>query len=327
MAKASSKGLGAQAAGKHTAAKRPGHKLRVASAAVQSGFRRYPSELISVMRKAESHVPDGAEFVRQWEEAVDDRRASVLAWMGHCTVLLKVGGITVLTDPVLSHRIGPRLGRKTFGLKRLGPCPVSPADLPPIDVIALSHPHFDHLDKPTLRALVRDRTVVVTARNTRRLIPRGFGHVVELDWGQHCVIKGLDFTAMQPAHWGARTAWDRHRGYNSYMMSADGKRVLFAGDTAHTEAFAGVGPVDVAIFGIGAYEPWVHAHATPEQVWSMFSDMPGRALLPVHHSTFKLSEEPLGEPMQRLLAAAGESQNRVIEPVPGRVVRVQEAHE
>lgn len=322
MAKASSKGVGTRGAGKHQPSKRAGHKLRVASAAVQSGFRRYPREIISVMRKAESHVPDGAEFVREWDEASEDRKASVVSWLGHCTVLLRVGGMTVLTDPVLSHRIGPRVCKTTFGLKRLGPCPVSAGDLPPIDVIAVSHPHFDHLDKPTLRELVHDRTVVVTARNTKRLIPRGFGHVVELDWGQHCVIKNVDFTAMRPAHWGARTAWDRHRGYNSYVMATDGKRVLFAGDTAQTEAFAGVGPVDLAIFGIGAYEPWVHAHATPEQVWSMYSGMPGRALLPVHHSTFKMSEEPHGEPMQRLLAAAGAQHGEVIRAEPGEVVKV-----
>lgn len=322
MAKPSSKGMGGPSAETDPTRKRPGHKLRLASAAVKSGFKRYPRELIRSMRPASGGVPSGADFIRVWEEAAGGSVAPIVSWLGHCTVLLKIGGLTVLTDPVLSHRIGPRLGKLTMGLNRLQPPPVSPAELPPIDIIALSHPHFDHLDKPTLRALVSERTAVVTARKTRRLIPRGFGHVVELDWDQRCIIRGVEFSALRPAHWGARTAWDRHRGYNSYVISADGQRVFFAGDTAHTEAFAGAGPVDLAIFGIGAYHPWIHAHATPEEVWSMFTAMAGGTLLPVHHSTFRLSEEPHGEPMERLMAAAGEAGSRVIRAAPGRVVVV-----
>lgn len=322
MAKSASKGVGKGPAGQTAPPKRRGHKLRLASAALKSGLKRYPREIIQTMRKHDGHVPDSAEFVRAWEGAAGGSVTPVVSWLGHCTVLLRIGGLTVLTDPVLSHRIGPRLGRMTVGLKRLEPAPVSAADLPPIDIIALSHPHFDHLDKPTLRALVSDRTAVITARKTKRLIPRGFGQVVELDWDERCIIRGVEFSAMRPAHWGARTAWDRHRGYNSYVISADGARVLFAGDTAHTEAFAGVGPVDLAIFGIGSYEPWVHAHATPEQVWSMFTAMQGRALLPVHHSTFKMSEEPRSEPMERLLAAAAGAGDRVIRAAMGQVLVV-----
>src|SRR5262249_45827855 len=159
---------------------------------------------------------------------------------------------------------------------------------------------FDHLDRPTLRALASRRTTVITSRNTSRLIPRGFGRVHELDWGEDRTVEGISFKALRPAHWGARTMWDRHRGYNSYLIDAAGARLVLAGATAPPRGFGGLGRGDLAIFGMGAYEPWIHAHANPEQVWSMFSDVEGKLLLPVHHSTFKLSEEPPDEPMHRL---------------------------
>lgn len=189
---------------------------------------------------------------------------------------------------------------------------------PPIDVILISHAHFDHLDRPTLRRLISSRTTVITARNTARLIPPGFGSVIEVDWGEQIGHRGVTFSAIRPEHWGARAAWDRHRGYNAYLMSTSRQRVLFAGDTAATEAFRDLEP-DLAIFGIGAYSPWRHMHATPEEVWDMFTASRARWLMPVHHSTFELSDEHFDEPMQRLLAAAGQEETRVVARSPGEV--------
>src|SRR6185369_8558322 len=188
--------------------------------------------------------------------------------------------------------------------------------LPPIDVVMLSHAHFDHLDRPSLKRLAAGPAkgaTVVTAQFTRKLVPPGFGDVLELPWRQvlrlgkpGCGEGEVVVQAMQPEHWGARTAVDRHRRFNSYLLEAPGGRVLFAGDTAHTHAFDVLGPtgVDLAVFGIGAYDPWEHAHATPEQVWSMYTRLSGGsprgALLPMHHSTFVLGREPLHEPIERL---------------------------
>ncbi|CAG0955750.1 hypothetical protein PHYC_00454 [Phycisphaerales bacterium] len=240
------------------------------------------------------------------------------AWLGHATVLLRIGDQWVLTDPVFSHRIGIRLGPLTMGVGRLLP-PFDIGSLPPLDLILISHAHFDHLDKPTLKRLVSPATRVVTAENTRRLIPRGFGDVKELAWDDTVEIGPLALRAFRPAHWGARTAWDKHRGFNSYILESKNgdapKRVLFAGDTAFSHAFGDVGGdkgVDLSVFGIGAYNPWVHAHATPEEVWQMHEMARGRYLLPMHHSTFRLSDEPIGEPLQRLLEAAGSHAPRIV---------------
>ncbi len=247
---------------------------------------------------------------RLWHEA-----DLAVSWIGHASVLLRLGGLTILTDPVWSERIGVRLGQRTIGPERLLRVPSPITTLPPVDLILLSHAHFDHLDRPTLRALATRRTTVITARKTGSLVPSGFGRVVELEPGGEVHCQGACISALVPRHWGARFAWDRHRGVNSYLITLRGQRVVVAGDTADTAAFQHVKPVDLAIMGIGAYEPWVDAHATPEQVWRMVEEMQARWLLPVHHSTFDLSDEPVDEPMRRLLAVGDEG--RVIQKAIG----------
>ncbi len=295
--------------------------LRRAATGSLSGLRRYPRHILASVQPAGrpvqriGHGPDLDHFGRNGLSAL---------WIGHATVLLSIGGVNILTDPVFSHRIGLKIGSRTIGLARLAPPALDIHHLPRIDLILLSHAHFDHLDKPSLRHLASPETTVVTAAHTRRLVPPGFQRVIELGWSEHLSVAGVSLTALRPAHWGARTAYDKHRGYNSYLIQAVGpgsgcERILFAGDTAMTDAFDAVGPVDLAVFGVGGYNPWKHAHANPEQVWSMFSRVRGRLLLPVHHSTFHLSEEPTGEPMQRLLAVAGPDHRRIVCRDPGQV--------
>lgn len=286
----------------------------MALAAARSGLRRYPRHIAASLRTGDA--PASALASRF---AWGDGDALGALWLGHATTLLRVGRLTVLTDPVFSHRIGLALGKRTLGLARRAALP--PLELPPADVILISHAHFDHLDKPTLRRLAHPATTVITARGTGRLIPAGFGRVLELGWDGALEVDGVEVRALRPRHWGARTAWDRHRGYNSYLLEHAGQRVLYAGDTAQTNTFDHLRPT-LAIFGIGAYEPWIHAHATPEQVWSMFTGSGGRYLMPVHHSTFELGDEHPDEPMARLLASAGDHAERIVCRAPGEAWRL-----
>ena len=248
-----------------------------------------------------------------------EEHALAAAWFGHATVLARLGPTNVLVDPVFSDRIGMRVGRRTMGPRRVAEVPIRAEGLPEIDVLLITHAHFDHLDRPTLRRLASKSTAVVTAFRTRRLIPRGFGKVIELRAGQGVTVDGLRISAIRTAHWGARRLIDWRRGYNSYLVESEHGGILFAGDTAVTKAFAGVGPLELAVFGIGHYDPWVRMHATPEQVWRMFQGTGAKWLLPVHHSTFELSDEPLDEPMQRLLKAADGHEEQIIQVAPGEL--------
>jgi L-ascorbate metabolism protein UlaG (beta-lactamase superfamily) len=240
------------------------------------------------------------------------------AWLGHSTVLLNFFGVTILTDPVLFPRIGIRLPFLTIGPKRLTKPALRFHDLPPIDLVLLSHAHFDHIDTRTLHRFER-RTQVVTASRTRDLLRWTRLHeITELRWNEIHRVQGaageLLVRAFRVKHWGARMQYDNYRGYNGYILEREGRRVIFAGDTALTTDFAELRderPFDLAIMGIGAYQPWIRSHCTPEQAIAMADAAGARYLMPVHHQTFKLSFEPFREPIERFCAALQHQPERI----------------
>jgi L-ascorbate metabolism protein UlaG (beta-lactamase superfamily) len=246
-----------------------------------------------------------------------------LAWLGHATVLLNIFGTWVITDPALRSRVGLRLGLGTLGPRRLVQPALRIRELPPLDLVLVSHAHMDHLDRGTLGRLP-PRTHVVTSRGNRDLLER-FEAVHELDWGEETHVGGLTIRAIPARHWGARMLTDHHRGYGGFLIEGHGIRIVFTGDTAYTDTYREIGaeaPTDLAIVPIGAYDPWIDNHASPEQAWAMSRDLRARHVLPVHHSTFRLSREPLDEPVRRFLAAAGEERWRVAATAVGETWRL-----
>jgi L-ascorbate metabolism protein UlaG (beta-lactamase superfamily) len=231
-------------------------------------------------------------------------------WIGHSTVVLSIDGFIVVTDPVFSNRIGIGLGPVTLGLKRLVEPALKIAEVPRPDLILLSHAHFDHFDLPSLRKLEGRATTVITAVNTSDLLRvKRYGAVHELGWGQRMRVGPATVQAFEVNHWGARMRNDTQRSYNGYVIESGRYRVVFGGDTAYTDLFRKVRTAkaaDLAIMPIGAYNPWIRAHCTPEQAVRMADDVGADFILPVHHQTFALSSEPVAEPMERLLGAAGE---------------------
>jgi L-ascorbate metabolism protein UlaG (beta-lactamase superfamily) len=230
-------------------------------------------------------------------------------WLGHSTVLIKVEGTTILTDPVFSDRVGLSFGPLTLGLKRLV-APAAPLSrLPKVDLVVLSHAHMDHFDLPSLRALEGRQTSLVTAAKTSDLLRQGrYGAVRELRWNETASAGAARIRAFEVNHWGARMRTDTYRGYNGYVIEVGRYRILFGGDTAMTSGFRALKssrPFDLAIMPIGAYNPWIHAHCTPEQALQMGNDAGADRFIPVHHQTFQLSREPLLEPIERFYAAAG----------------------
>jgi L-ascorbate metabolism protein UlaG (beta-lactamase superfamily) len=243
------------------------------------------------------------------------------AWIGHATALINFFGINIITDPVLFPRIGIRLPGFTIGPKRLTAPALKFRELPRIDLIVLSHAHFDHFDLRTLHRF-DELTRVITAPNTADLLRwTRLRDITELRWGETKVLniasqmKGdIAISAFQVRHWGARKQRDDYRGYNGYVIDRNGRRILFGGDTAMTNTFAELsqhGPVDLAIMSIGGYNPWIQSHCTPEQAIEMATAAGARFIMPVHHQTFQLSFEPLREPIERFQAALGNTPERI----------------
>lgn len=239
-----------------------------------------------------------------------------VGYVGHATVLLKLAGTYLLTDPTFFDRVGVSIGPLTVGPRRVV-APALPLErLPPPDAVVITHAHFDSLDLPSLEALPKTATLVAPTGCRDLLGDLGFRAYVELDWGEAVTVDGVAIEAVRVNHWGERLPWGRARGYNGYLFRKDGVQVLFASDTTDTREFLrfltqGVA-LELAILGNGAYDPWVRNHANPEQVWQMFVDSGARHLAPVHWDTFRLGREPLGDAMRRLREAAGPEAARIV---------------
>jgi L-ascorbate metabolism protein UlaG (beta-lactamase superfamily) len=265
----------------------------------------------------ESWRPIAPAFAKPVPAEWSDARMT-LAWLGHATVLINFYGVTVLTDPALFPRIGIRLPGFTIGPKRLTAPALTVHELPKIDIVLLSHAHFDHFDLRTLHRF-DNSTKVVTAPRTRDLLRwTRLRDVTELRWGERTSIKtsagNIDVVAFRVKHWGARVQRDECRGYNGYVLEREGRRIVFGGDTAMTDSFAELrekGRIDLAVMSIGCYNPWIRTHCDPEQAVQMASDAGAQFIMPVHHQTFRLSFEPFREPIERFESALRSQPERI----------------
>ena len=247
--------------------------------------------------------------------------------LGHATVLINFYGIWLLTDPALRSHVGVNFAGITIGPRRLVEPALTIKELPPLDGILISHAHMDHCDLGTLKRLPRQTHAVVQQGNAD--LVRRFRQVSELSWGQAIEVDGVKIEAIEVNHWGARRLTDRHRGYGGFLITKNNRAVVFGGDTAYTPAFARLRQklprIDLAILPIGAYDPYIYAHANPEQSWQMSREMNADYILPMHHSTFRLSREPVDEPIKRLLKAAGSERWRVSVSEPGATWCLEES--
>ncbi|MFO1038533.1 MAG: MBL fold metallo-hydrolase [Geminicoccaceae bacterium] len=256
-------------------------------------------------------VPDGHVVPEPEVLAGLARGGDTLTWLGHASFLIRLGGRTILTDPFLTEYASPVEG---FGPRRWAPAPLRPEQLPPIDLLLLSHNHYDHLD---LRALARlpgrERTTVVgPLRLTRYFDPAPFAQVLELDWHQEVPIGPLQVTATPAIHFSKRGLFDRNASlWCGYRVVADGRTVWFAGDTAYGPAFRELGsrydPPDLALVPIGAYAPrelMRAGHCSPEEAIAIGRDVGAARLVAMHWGTIRMTDEPALEPPELFTAAA-----------------------
>ena len=267
------------------------------------------------------HKPDPAGW---------DANRITASWLGHATVLINFYGLNIITDPVLFSRVGANFGLGTLGPLRRQACALQAQELPKIDLVLLSHAHFDHFDTPSLNVLP-GTPQVVSAKNTADLFPgTRLTRAHELSWGQRQTINtdqgDVQVEAFEVKHWGARWRHDTHRGYNGYIVSRGGKKLIFAGDTAYSETFQDLrskGPFELALMPIGAYSPWILNHCNPEQAWKMTLDSGAKHILPIHHFTFRLGRERCTEPLERLQTAMKGETDRLALKEAGETVVLQ----
>jgi L-ascorbate metabolism protein UlaG (beta-lactamase superfamily) len=221
-----------------------------------------------------------------------------IGWVGHSTVLLSFGRMIILTDPNFSKRVV--IARRAVGL------PIEPEEIKDLDLILISHAHYDHLDQTSLKRLPKSAFLVVPQGCLALVSGLGFSKVIEMKWNDVFQTRGMTIEAIQPAHWGKRGPTDdEDRGYNGYILTKNGKSLIFAGDTGYSKVFEEKGKgrdIPAAFFPISAYRPdWFRRnHASPEEALKMFLESGAKFLVPIHWGTFILSHEPLAEPLERL---------------------------
>jgi len=232
-----------------------------------------------------------------------------VTFIGHSSFFLQIGGKNILVDP--------NFARWIFVLKRLRRPGLRLRDLPPIDAVLVSHAHFDHLHRPSLRAIAwftrrksGKRPTIIVPKNVRDLVSDlGYGRIVELDWWQNFQLGGIEVTHTPSQHWGARIVRDVHRGYGGFVLRTAKHSIYHAGDTAYFDGFREIGErlkPQVALLPIGAYHPdsFRRVHTSPEDAVQAFLDLGARWMVPMHYGTFRLSYEPVEEPVLRLKADA-----------------------
>ena len=248
------------------------------------------------------------EVSNEWKNINLHEDDNYIIWIGHSTFLIKKSGIVILTDPVFSDRASPF---KNIGPKRLIPPAIPLNKLPKINFVTVSHNHYDHLDEYSIRQISKHQPNVkflVPLGLRRLLIEWGVADVIELDWWQSVIVKGVTFQPTPVQHWSKRSAFDRNKTlWAGWMTQWEDFSFYFTGDTGYSDDFKEVskrlGRPDLAAIPIGAYEPRAFmksSHINPEEAVAVFKDLGARYAIAIHWGTFKLTLEKMDEPPRRL---------------------------
>lgn len=246
---------------------------------------------------------------------VGGAQAPAVTWVGHATALAQLGGLSLLTDPIFSERASPL---SFAGPRREQPPGIALHELPAIDIVLVSHNHYDHLDLPSCRALAAQPgggpVFVVPLGLAAWFQARGIARIVELDWWQSYRIRGVDVFLVPAQHWSARGLGDRMKTlWGGFAVFAPDCQLFFAGDTGYSRDFVDIrrhfaarqqdGGFDIALIPIGAYEPrWFmsNQHVNVEEALKIHADLGAKRSLGVHWGTFELTDEALDEPPRQL---------------------------
>ena len=249
-------------------------------------------------------------------------------WLGHSTMLIEIDGVRVLTDPVWGPRASPS---RLAGPKRFQPVPVPLHALPPIDVVVVSHDHYDHLDYPTIRELAKTDVPFVTSLGVGAHL-EAWGvrpeRIVELEWWESHALPhaGLTLTAAPSQHFSGRGLHDRNLTlWSSFVIRSERHAVFFSGDTGLTTEYRSIrerlGPFDLVMLEVGAFHPaWGDIHLGPENALKALALLGGGPFLPVHWGTFALAMHPWDQPAETLLELAPKHDVQLVMPRLGEPV-------
>ena len=331
------KSLGSRAAGARL------ERMKASPLWAGEGFRnRHP--ILPGLRDPDAAMPTWSDFLCPSGRGIPSRPLPALnpletwgrrpnsglrvTWLGHSTVLIEIDGVRIITDPVWGPRASPL---RLVGPKRFQPVPVALRAMPPVDLVIVSHDHYDHLDYPTIRALSRSDVPFVTSLGVgAHLESWGIApdRITELDWWEsHDVANsGVRVTAAPSQHFSGRTVKTRNATlWSSFVVRSERHGVFFSGDTGLTSEYSDIrtrlGPFDLVMLEVGAWNAaWGDMHLGPDNALKALALLGGSAFLPVHWATFRLGLHDWDQPAERLLELRPQSAARFIMPRLGEPV-------
>ncbi|SET12104.1 MBL fold metallo-hydrolase [Thorsellia anophelis] len=244
-------------------------------------------------------------FISEWMQPVElNGHQDAVWWLGHASMMLRLDGQIILIDPVLTDRISPV---SFWGPKRLTPAPISIDELPSVDLILISHNHYDHLDKKTITSIfkINPQVKIFAPLGLKSWFSQlGISNVIELDWWDDDSFEGIKITFTPAKHWSVRTLFDKNRSlWGGYTIKNSNVNFYFSGDSAYTESlhaiYDNLGPFDLICLPIGAYMPrWLMqlAHMDPQGAVKLYQYFGQPKVIPIHWGVFELGDESLDEP-------------------------------
>lgn len=261
-------------------------------------------DMMGWMKERRGKMKDLTTQIRQApskkiNEIQKNRSKTAYTWIGHSTFLLQINGLNILTDPVWAYRMGFQ--------KRLTEPGISLEDLPEIDIVVISHGHYDHLDFPTLKKLKGTPQFFVPAGLKRLFNKKGYQKVIEMNWWESAEYKGISLHFVPAQHWTRRTATDMNTSHwGGWIFKHHQETIYFVGDTGYFGGFKQIAErfnIDTVFMPIGAYEPeWFMAvsHISPEDSVQAFLELKAKRFVPMHYGAYRLADDTGPEALERL---------------------------
>ena len=286
------------------------------------------SELLKWRKNSSEPNLSYIETSNEWQQAINSDK-DFFIWIGHATFLIKVNNKVILTDPIFSERASPF---KRFGPKRLINTPLSVSDIPNVDIVTISHNHYDHLDIPSLKKIskqFKNVSFFVPEGDKRLLIKNNIDNIYDLNWWNEISIGHFKITFTPVQHWSRRGINDKNKSlWGGWYIQTPTYSIYHAGDSGYSNDFkdtqAKLGSPDIAFIPIGAYDPeWFmsESHMNPEEAVQVSIDLNAKKAYGMHWGTFALTDEDTLEPKQRLEEELEKQNlNNFTTLIPGQVV-------